>query len=76
MVVAYVLAIVKSGSEREVVELLRKESKVKEVSLVYGEYDIIAKIELGEISELSEFILDKIRSIPLIERTTTLIVAD
>jgi|YelNatPaOPRAMG01_1025707.scaffolds.fasta_scaffold02991_13 DNA-binding Lrp family transcriptional regulator len=75
MVVAYILAIVKSGSERDVIEQLQKEDRVKEVSLVYGEYDVLIKVELGEISELSDFVLDKIRSIPAIERTTTLIVA-
>ncbi|MEM2954567.1 MAG: Lrp/AsnC ligand binding domain-containing protein [Candidatus Nanoarchaeia archaeon] len=75
MVIAYILAIVKSGAEREVIDALKNEPKIKEVRLVYGEYDIVIKVELGEISELSEFVLDKIRSIGAIEKTTTLIVA-
>lgn len=45
------------------------------MNILYGEYDLIIKIELDGISELSDFILDKIRAISAIERTTTLIVA-
>ncbi|MFN7088584.1 MAG: Lrp/AsnC family transcriptional regulator [Candidatus Paceibacteria bacterium] len=75
MVIAYVLATVRSGMEKDVVDALKKEEKIKEAYLVYGEFDIIAKIELDGISELSDFVLDKIRAIPAIEKTTTLIVA-
>jgi DNA-binding Lrp family transcriptional regulator len=48
---------------------------VKEAHLLYGEFDVIAKIDLLSISDLSDFILDKIRAIQFIEKTATLIVA-
>ncbi|MEM2873883.1 MAG: Lrp/AsnC ligand binding domain-containing protein [Candidatus Nanoarchaeia archaeon] len=75
MVIAYILAIVRSGAEKEVIDTLKKEAKIKEVHMVYGEFDVVAKIELDSISDLSDFVLDKIRAIPYIEKTTTLIVA-
>ncbi len=75
MVIAYILATVKSGTEKEVVDSLKKEPRVKEAHLLYGEFDIIAKIDLQSISDLSDFILDKIRAIQFIEKTATLIVA-
>lgn len=74
MVLAYILITVKSGAEKEVLEKLRALPEVRGANLVYGEYDIIVKAELKEISELSDFVIDKIRAMP-IERTTTLIVA-
>jgi DNA-binding Lrp family transcriptional regulator len=75
MVTAYVLATIKAGSERDVREQLKKVHEIKEINLLYGEYDVIIKLELEGISELSDFILDKIRAVSTIERTTTLIVA-
>ncbi len=75
MVTAYVLATIKVGSERNVKEKLKHIQEVKDFNMLYGEYDAIIKIELESISELSDFILDKIRAIEAIEKTTTLIVA-
>ena len=75
MVIAYVLATLKAGSERDVKDKLKEIKEVTDVNILYGEYDLIIKIELDGISELSDFILDKIRAISSIERTTTLIVA-
>jgi anthranilate phosphoribosyltransferase len=76
MITAYVLATLKVGSEKEVREQLKNLKEIKDVNILYGEYDLIIKIELDSISELSDFILDKIRTLPAIEKTTTLIVAD
>ncbi|HKZ49519.1 MAG TPA: Lrp/AsnC ligand binding domain-containing protein [Candidatus Nanoarchaeia archaeon] len=65
---------VKSGSEKDTLEKLKKVPEVRDVYLVYGEYDLILKVELKEISDLSEFVIARIRALP-IDRTTTLIVA-
>jgi len=75
MVTAYVLATLKAGAERDAKEKLKKIREITDVNILYGEYDLIIKIDLDGISELSDFILDKIRAISSIERTTTLIVA-
>lgn len=74
MVLAYILITIRSGAEKEVLEKLKEVAEIRDANLVYGEYDLIAKVELNEISQLSDFVIEKIRVLP-IERTTTLIVA-
>jgi anthranilate phosphoribosyltransferase len=74
MIGAYVLIIAKSGFEKQVLEKLRKYKEIKEAKIVYGEYDIIAKIHVAEVSKLNDFLLEKVRSLE-IEKTSTLIVA-
>ncbi len=75
VVTAYVLMISKSGEEREAIGALNKLKEIKESKIVYGEYDIVAKIQVEDIGELNNFLLEKIRPIKHIEKTATLIVA-
>ena len=75
MVTAYILVISESGAERRIVDNLLDIDGVEEAELVYGEYDVIAKVSVDDISQLSDFILEKIRPISSIKRTSTLIVA-
>jgi DNA-binding Lrp family transcriptional regulator len=75
MVTAYILIISESGAERRIVEELLDVDGVEEAELVYGEYDVIAKVAVEDISQLSDFILEKVRPIGSIKRTSTLIVA-
>jgi len=48
---------------------------VKEVTPVYGEYDIIVKTETESINELTLFIYNKLRTISGFTMTTTMITA-
>lgn len=73
MVVAYVLLIVKPGDESNVAEKLKKKKEVKDVSVVYGEYDIIAKVEMPNMEGLQNFLIKEIRAMDEIERTSTMI---
>jgi len=75
MVIAYVLITSKSGGEKNVLEGLQKLEEVEESKIVYGEYDIVAKIKVSDVDKLNEFLLEKIRPIQDIEKTSTLIVA-
>ena len=72
---AFVLITTKSGGEKNVVETLKKLPEVKEARILYGEYDIIAKIQSADIQKLNSFLLEKVRPIKDIENTSTLIVA-
>lgn len=72
---AYVLITTKSGSERVVAEALKKLQEVTELKILYGEYDIIAKVQVKDIEALNAFLLEKIRPVGNVERTSTLIVA-
>ncbi len=75
MITAFILIVVKSGTEKEVVNALEDVKEVKEVKIVYGQYDIVAKIELEDIGELNSFLLKNVRSIPGIVDSSTLIAA-
>jgi DNA-binding Lrp family transcriptional regulator len=75
MPVAYVLLTVSPGSEKTIGKMLSKMKEVIEISELYGEYDILMKVELSSLPELDTFLTDKIRSISDIRLTSTLIVA-
>jgi len=69
---AYVLSIVKRGTEHAVAERLRKFEDITEVLVTYGMWDIIARVETESLGKLDKIITD-IRQIPEIEQTSTLI---
>ena len=71
---AYVLFKVSSGSEREICKKIIEFDGVQEASIIYGEYDLISKIRAENLDELEELI-ERIRTIPSIVLTSTMIVA-
>ncbi|EHR78137.1 AsnC family transcriptional regulator [Thermococcus litoralis DSM 5473] len=73
MMEAFVLIIVKPGNEDLVYEKLNDIPQVKEIYKVYGEYDIIIRIEIENIKELDSFHDEILRKIREIEMTETLI---
>ncbi len=76
MALAYVLIVSETGAEGKIVEDLSDTEKVRDVDVVYGEYDIIAKVALDDISQLGDFVLEKVRTIFGVRRTSTLIVSE
>jgi DNA-binding Lrp family transcriptional regulator len=49
--------------------------EVKDVNILFGEWDIIAKLELEAPQALGTFVMDKIRTLPGVKLTSTMIVA-
>jgi|GEM_PF-49714 len=76
MVIAFVLCVTQAGKEKEVLEKLLRLKEVEEAHIVYGEYDVIAKIKLDDLKMLDTFIVDKIRVIEEIQVTSTMISSD
>lgn len=74
-VLAYVLVTLQSGSEKNVLKKVASFEEVEEVDLVYGEYDAMVKVLVEEMSQLDKFLTDKLRVLPDIYLTTTMIVA-
>jgi len=62
------------GSEAEILKELRKMESVKEAYLVYGVYDIVAKVEADTMEKLKEFTSFKVRRINKVRSTLTMIV--
>lgn len=73
-VVIYVLIVTEIGKESEVKEALEKIKGVTEAKTVYGEYDVVARLETPTLKELDE-IVTTMRKISGIIRTVTLISA-
>jgi len=72
---AYVLVTLKSGAERDVCRKVSNLEEVIQVDELYGEYDAIIKVHVEDLSRLDKFLTDKLRSLPDIFLTTTMIVA-
>jgi len=71
---AYVLMEVPGKESRKVLEYLKKIDGVTEAAATYGDSDIIAKIDVPDISDLDEIIVEKIEILAGVKSTHTLIV--
>ena len=69
---AYVLINCDLGSEESVISELKSIEVVTEVHGIFGAYDILAKVESKQVETLRETITWKIRKIPKIRSTLTL----
>lgn len=69
---AYVLINCELGSEEAVISELKAIEGVIEVHGTFGAYDILAKVESSQVEALRETITWKIRKIPKIRSTLTL----
>ncbi|MCL7382820.1 MAG: Lrp/AsnC ligand binding domain-containing protein [Thaumarchaeota archaeon] len=71
---AFVLINTEIGAEEEILQELKKISNVKEAYVVYGVYDIIAKVEAENMDKLKEIISWKIRRLDKVRSTLTMLV--
>ena len=72
MATAYVLINCELGSEESVISELKSIDGVIEVHGTFGAYDILVKIESDQVEKLRETITWKVRKIPKIRSTLTL----
>jgi DNA-binding Lrp family transcriptional regulator len=72
---AYVLFKVNSGTERKTCEKLVDFEEVLVAGIIYGEYDVVAKISVPDMEKLEEFLSERIRKVPSVILTSTMIVA-
>lgn len=71
---AYVLINTEIGAEEEVLKQLRQMPPVKEAYLVYGVYDIVAKVEAESMDKLKETVSWNIRRLEKVRSTLTMLV--
>ena len=76
MALAFVLVNTEIGSESKVVKSLGKIEAVKEAYLIYGVYDIVAKVEAKTMENLKQIIRDKVRKQDKVHSTLTLIAVE
>jgi DNA-binding Lrp family transcriptional regulator len=71
---AYLLLNVETGTEEEVMRSLKPIPEVKEAQTVYGEYDIIIRVETETMKEMKNLVSWRIRRLYRVRSTMTMIV--
>jgi DNA-binding Lrp family transcriptional regulator len=71
-VIAYVLALASAGSEHDVAEQIKKIEDVTDAKVCYGAWDIVVSVQTENFGKL-DAVVTKIRKLPNIEQTTTLV---
>jgi DNA-binding Lrp family transcriptional regulator len=74
-VLAYVLFKVSSGTEREVAQKLIEFDQVLQADIIFGEYDVIAKMLIKDLDALEDFVSERVRNVPNVLVTSTMIVS-
>ena len=76
MPIAFVLINTEIGSESEVLEALKKIDAVDEAYMVYGVYDVVAKVKDDTMDKLKEIVTWHIRRLDKVRSTLTMIVIE
>ena len=76
MPAAFVFMNIDGGGEQEVLQQLRSIPNVKESYMVYGVYDLVAKVEADTMDKLKEIVTWKVRRLDKVRSTLTTIVME
>lgn len=71
MTVAYVMMKCDLGAEEATMEKLNEMEEVLWVDQIYGAYDLIIKVETGNIEKMKEFLLWNIQKMQKVRSTLT-----
>jgi DNA-binding Lrp family transcriptional regulator len=74
-ILAYVLFKVSSGTEREVAQKLVGFDEVIQADIIFGEYDVVAKMATKDLDTLENFVSEKVRNVPNVLVTSTMIIS-
>ena len=73
--IAFILITIQNGRENEIADNLRKIPEVREAYSLYGDYDVIAKVEVEDLQRLNELRNEILKENKGILYTETLICA-
>tara|TARA_B100000123_G_C25598522_1_gene370373 strand:+ start:165 stop:398 length:234 start_codon:yes stop_codon:yes gene_type:complete len=76
MAVGYVLVNVAPGKEYQAFEKIKQLENVKDATMLFGDYDIIIKLEADSLGIIAKIVVDTIRQIPGVTGSKTLAGAD
>lgn len=76
MLTCFVLINVVANMEDEVYNALMKVDEIGGIREVFGQYDLICRIEAKNLRILRKMIISEIRSVPGVLSTTTLVTSD
>jgi DNA-binding Lrp family transcriptional regulator len=72
MVIGFVMISVTPPNVKRVYNELSKVAEIVELNALFGEYDLMVKIEAENVDELAKIVIDKIRTIQGVSDTRTL----
>ncbi|MFO8052075.1 MAG: Lrp/AsnC ligand binding domain-containing protein [Thermoplasmatota archaeon] len=72
MVIGFILIQTGADQEKIVIDELNRMKEIDEAHFLFGEFDIIAKITAKDFKEVSNIVLQKIRSLDGVDDTETL----
>ncbi|MBE0521519.1 MAG: Lrp/AsnC ligand binding domain-containing protein [Candidatus Methanoperedenaceae archaeon] len=72
MAVGFVLINVAPGAEKRVFDTMIRWDEIEELYPLFGDYDLIAKIQAESYEALSDIIVQKIRAMEGVTETKTL----
>lgn len=76
MLTGFILINVEAKKENLVYDALAKVPQIEGIREVFGQYDIIARIEARNLKEMRTLIINKVRNVPGVIATTTLITSE
>ena len=76
LISAFVLAKLVAGKDREVLKEIGTIDGVEKATATYGIYDLVAEVSFESIDELDRFVFDKVRKIPHVKETVTVICSE
>jgi DNA-binding Lrp family transcriptional regulator len=76
MLTCFILIRVEAKKEDDVYDCLAKVKEIEGIREVFGEYDMICRMEARNLKEMRSLIIQKVRSVPGILSTTTLITSE
>lgn len=72
---AYILITCEKGKETDVFDKMQNYKEVVGTHIIFGEWDVMIKVQMESPEALGTFILDNIRPLQGVNLTSTLIVA-
>ena len=72
----YVLINVEPGSESDVYKVALSLDCVTDANMLFGDYDLIVKIEASSMGEIARHVVESIRAVPGVANTKTLACAE
>tara|TARA_B110001452_G_scaffold267296_1_gene276631 strand:+ start:2740 stop:2973 length:234 start_codon:yes stop_codon:yes gene_type:complete len=72
MAVGYVLVNVSPGNEYEAFQMIKDIENVVDATILFGDYDIIVKLEAETLGIIAKTVVDIIRQVPGVTDSKTL----
>ncbi len=71
---AFVMINAEIGEEEEVLRFLTEDIKVDEAYVVYGVYDLVAKVSSDTMKNLKDMVINQIRQAKGVRSTLTMVI--